>query len=76
MLNVKVVAFILGILLILEGAFMFLAAPVSLLYSDSDGWLIVLSSLITVAAGFTLWIVFRKCSKNVGKREGYMIVSF
>jgi len=32
MVNFRVVAFILGVLLILEGAFMLLAAPVSLYY--------------------------------------------
>lgn len=76
MVNIKVVAFILGVLLILEGAFMLLAAPVSFLYGDADYWHIVVSAFITAATGITLWAVFKNCSKNVGKREGYMIVSF
>lgn len=76
MVNIKVVAFILGVLLILEGAFMFLAAPISFLYGHTDVWLIAISALITASIGIILWAVFRNCSKNVGKREGYMIVSF
>lgn len=76
MVNIKVVAFILGVLLIIEGAFMLLAAPISYLYGHTDVWLIGLSALITALTGFILWAVFRNCSKNVGKREGYMIVSF
>ncbi len=76
MVNIKVVAFILGVLLILEGAFMLLAAPVSYLYGDPDFWLIALSSILTALTGFILWFIFRNCSKTVGKREGYMIVSF
>ena len=76
MVNFKVVAFILGVLLIIEAAFMFLAAPVSLAYGDSDFWLITLSAAVTAIIGILLWILFRKCSKNLGKREGYMIVSF
>lgn len=76
MVNIKVVVFILGVLLILEGAFMLFAAPVSLLYGDSDALLIAVSALITAVTGVILWAVFRSCSKNVGKREGYMIVSF
>ncbi|MBA7533234.1 Trk system potassium uptake protein TrkH [subsurface metagenome] len=75
MINFRVVAFILGVLLILEGAFMFLAAPVSILYGDNDALYIFLSSFFTAFAGFLLWATFRKCNKNVGKREGYIIVS-
>ncbi len=75
MINVRVVAFILGVLLILEGAFMFLAAPVSIVYGDNDALYILLSSLTTALAGFLLWITFRNCNKNIGKREGYLIVS-
>ena len=75
MVNFRVVAFVLGILLILEGAFMLLAAPVSLYFEDTDALYIFLSSFLTAFAGFLLWAIFRNCSKNVGKREGYLIVS-
>lgn len=75
MVNIRIIAFILGILLILEGAFMLIAAPVSILYGDSDAVYLMLSSFITAIAGFLLWIIFRKCDKNIGKREGFIIVS-
>jgi trk system potassium uptake protein len=74
-INLKVVAFILSVLLLLEGVFMSLAASVSLLYGDKDTLTIFLSSLITALTGFILWLIFRKCDKNIGRREGYLIVS-
>ena len=75
MVNIKVVAFILGILLILEGAFMLIAAPISFFYGDTDALYILVSSFLTFLTGFILWGVFRTSNKNVGKREGYIIVS-
>ena len=75
MVNFRVVAFVLGILLILEGAFMLTAAPVSMYFGDADALYIFLASFITAFSGFLLWAIFRNCNKNVGKREGYLIVS-
>ncbi len=75
MINVRVVVFILGILLVLEGAFMALAAPFSFLYGDSDALLILVSAFLTALTGFILWAAFRNCPKGVGKREGYLVVS-
>ena len=75
MINIKIIILVLGILLILEGVFMALAAPVSMIYGDPDAIYILISSLITTITGFLLWIVFRKCKKNLGKREGFTIVT-
>lgn len=75
MVNFRIVAFVLGVLLILEGAFMLLAAPVSLYYGHDDALYIFLASFFTAFVGFLLWAIFRNCNKNVGKREGYLIVS-
>ena len=75
MVNLKVVAFVLSILLVIEGAFMALAAPISLIYGDQDAIYIFVSAFMTALAGFILWAIFRSCDKNIGKREGYIIVS-
>ncbi len=75
MINFKVVGFILGVLLIIEGICMLLAAPVSLLYGNADWLYIFVSSFITSFVGFILWAGFRTCNKSVGKREGYLIVT-
>ncbi len=75
MINIRVISFIAGILLILEGAFMLIAAPISVIYGDPDALYILLSACITLIAGLLLWVIFRKSKKNVGKREGFTIVS-
>jgi trk system potassium uptake protein TrkH len=75
MINFKVTGFILGILLVLEGCFMALAAPVSAIYGDNDYYTILLSACITIGTGLILWLLFRNSSRMVGKREGYLIVT-
>ncbi len=75
MINFKVVGFIMGVLLVLEGAFMLIAAPVSGLHGDADWIYIFLSAFITLLTGFILWAYFRTGNKSVGKREGYLIVT-
>lgn len=76
MINLKVTGFILGMLLILEGAFLLTAIPVSLLFGDTDSIYLFLSAFLILLAGFILCVSFRSCNKSVGKREGYIIVSF
>jgi trk system potassium uptake protein len=76
MVNFRVIGFILGILLIIEGAFMFISAPISAYYGDNDWIFIFLSAFLTSLSGFFLWAVFRTANKTVGKREGYLIVTF
>lgn len=75
MINFKVVGFILGVLLIIEGIFILLCVPVSLYYGEAEWLYILLAAFITSLVGFVLWAAFRKCGKSVGKREGYLIVT-
>ncbi|NBC83838.1 MAG: TrkH family potassium uptake protein [Bacteroidetes bacterium] len=75
MVNFRVVTYILGFLLFIEGLFMMLAAPVSLIYDNSDAETIFYCSLLTVFIGLSFFLWNRKCTKNIGKREGYLIVT-
>ncbi|HJX72418.1 MAG TPA: TrkH family potassium uptake protein [Bacteroidales bacterium] len=75
MINYRVVGFILGILLLIEGLFMLLSVPVSLIYREGDSLPILVSSAITFFAGVLLFLFFRKADMNIGKREGFIIVS-
>src|SRR4030042_2256200 len=75
MINYRVVGFILGILLLIEGLFMLLSVPVSLIYHEGDSLPILVSSAITFFTGVLLFLLFRKTDMNIGKREGYIIVS-
>jgi len=74
-MNYKVIGFILGILLMIEGSFMLLSVPVSAFYGEGDILPILISCLITLFAGALLFLVFRKSDKSIGRREGYIIVS-
>ncbi|MBN2612892.1 MAG: TrkH family potassium uptake protein [Bacteroidales bacterium] len=75
MINLKIVGFVLGILLIIEGFFMLFSVPVSLIYKEPDFWQITLACLITIGVGAALFFIYRKSSKDIGTREGYIIVS-
>jgi len=55
---------------------MLTALPFSLYYGDRDTQPIVLSSLITIVAGVSLWLGFRSTSDELRAREGFAIVTF
>lgn len=75
MINYKVLGFVLGVMLIIEGFFMLLATPVSLIYGEGEWLYIFTSAFITIFCGFLLWAGFRTYDKAVAKREGYLIVA-
>ncbi|MCF8369890.1 MAG: TrkH family potassium uptake protein [Bacteroidales bacterium] len=74
-LNWKIVVQILGVLLILEGIFMFTGIPFSLYYCEKKCVSLLYSGIITSLSGATLWFITRKANRNIGKREGFIIVS-
>ena len=75
-MNYKVVLYIIGLLLILTGIFMMLGIPFSIYYGSNDILYLVISGFITIFCGLILFLLFRKGdTKNIGKREGYLIVS-
>lgn len=55
---------------------MSLAAPVSFFYGDNDAGIILLSACLTTAVGLLLFLANRSSGKGIGKREGYLIVTF
>ena len=75
MINYRIIVQILGILLILEGFFILLSAFVAWLYPEGGELPMVVSAGITTAAGTIAWLSTRNCKRDLGKREGYFIVS-
>lgn len=74
--NIKVIADILGILLLINGGFMALCLPVSLYYGEQDWVALLTASLITLASGFSLRLITRKNqNKELKKKDGYIIVT-
>ncbi len=77
-INYKLILRIIGFILMIEGVFMFLGLPFSWYYCGFECFSLLYSGLITVGVGILLYFGLngKKISSNIGKREGYLIVSF
>ncbi len=76
MLNKKFVINIIGLVLVFEAFFMLISAFVSAIYGESDLIPLLLSTLITFVIGGGAWFFSRNASKDLGKGEGFIVVSF
>lgn len=65
-----------GLLLLVNGAFMSTASFVSWYYDDGVWLDISLASLITIMSGILLMFFTRGHSKELRQREGYLVVTF
>lgn len=75
LINIPIVLRVLSFLLIVEGAFM-LSGLGFAYYYDEHIWPLLLSGIITGSTGLITWLTTQKNGrKNIGKREGYLIVS-
>ncbi|MFW6018973.1 MAG: TrkH family potassium uptake protein [Bacteroidales bacterium] len=76
-LNIKVIRRVLGSLVMIEGGFMLTALGFSWYYGAEDFNALLYSALITIIAGFIIRLYSKSNDRNgIGKREGYVIVSF
>ncbi len=75
-IKIGLVVRIIGFLLVIEGLFMLTALPFTFLYCDSSCMAIPLSAAITIGVGAIAWLWNRKSEKQVGMRDGYVIVTF
>jgi len=75
MLNHRTIVRIIGVILITEGFFMWLAIPVSLIFGEKDFLQFLLSGAITVALGMVGYLPVRKTDLMVNRRDGYVIVT-
>ncbi|MGE0089395.1 MAG: TrkH family potassium uptake protein [Bacteroidales bacterium] len=62
-------------LLIIEGVFLLLSTLVAFYYNENDLFPLFISSLICIIFGGLSWFFTRNTKKDIGKREGYVIVS-
>lgn len=74
-LNLKIIISILGLTSMMNGLFMLIAVPFSVYHNEPEQWGILTAGITTISLGFLLWIFNRKAKKNLGKKEGYMIVT-
>ncbi|PLX14227.1 MAG: potassium transporter [Marinilabiliales bacterium] len=64
-----------GLLLLIEGFFIGVSSLVSLYYGEYDFNSLILTSAICILCGISLILLTNKAEKNIGKRDGYIIVS-
>ncbi len=75
-MNVKIIIRVLGFLILVEGVAMLLALAVSLIYGENDSTAIAISSGISILLGGVIALLTQKAKKDIGKREGFIIVAF
>ncbi len=75
MINKKVIIHLMGLLLIIEGVFLFISSLVAWGYGGFDFPALLLSAAISVGVGAFLWVSTKNAKKTIAKREGYIIVS-
>lgn len=74
-MNIKIILRVIGLLMFVEGAFMLLPLVISVLYKENDTFGFAISSAINLLiGGLIIWLT-RKASHDIGKREGFIIVS-
>ncbi|MCU4154526.1 TrkH family potassium uptake protein [Carboxylicivirga sp. A043] len=75
MLNFRFIAKVLGHILVALSLFLFASAGVSLLYGEGDFYAHIFSALVCLVPGGIASWVWRKVPKEIGRREGFVIVS-
>ena len=75
-LNYKIIFHFFGLLLLFNGGFMLLSSLVSLVYKDGVTFDLFLSGIVTLIVGAFLMVLTRNHSKEMNKREGYIVVTF
>ncbi len=74
-MNSKIILRVIGLLMFVEGAFMLLPMIISLIYGENDTMGFAFSSGINVLVGAAIIWLTRKASRDIGKREGFIIVA-
>mgnify|MGYP003566079436 CR=1 FL=1 len=69
MINFKVIIYLLGFLVLIEGIFMLICAPISAYHQDSDYGSILVSGIITIIVGAIAFFSTRSTEKTVGNRD-------
>lgn len=75
-LNVRIIFHLMGLLLVVNGGFMLLASICSFAYADGAGVDMVLAGVSTLLIGGLMMYATKNHKKELGKRDGYIIVTF
>lgn len=75
-LNYKIIFYFLGSLLLFNGGFMLISTLISLIYKDGVTLELAISSITNLILGTIVMFFTRKHTKEINKREGYIVVTF
>jgi len=75
-INFNIIFRVLGSLLFIEAFFLFLSLLVSLFYKEDDKTAFIITIGIASFLGLFSRLLTKNSKKDIGKREGYIIVSF
>lgn len=71
----KAIIHVLATLMLLNGVFMAFCLPVSWYFGEDDFYALLMSSVLAGNFGLIIMFLSRKSAKEVGRREGYIIVT-
>jgi trk system potassium uptake protein len=75
-IDLKQIAYLTSVFLVIEGLFMLLGLPFSFYYQDKDALALFYSFLITSGIGGITWYFTRDRAKShINKREGFLVVT-
>ncbi|MDA9335649.1 TrkH family potassium uptake protein, partial [Flavobacteriaceae bacterium] len=75
-LNYKIIFYFFGLLLLFNGGFMLLAALLSFFYKDGATFDLFLAGISVLAFGVMSMLCTKNHTKEMNKREGYLVVAF
>ncbi len=73
-INLKIIIYFLGFLLIINGGFMFISAFLSFIYADGITGSLILSGVLVSVVGLLMLFLNKNHDKQINKREGYLVV--
>ena len=74
-INIPVLLRIMGLLLIIEAAFLLVPLATCLIYGESDWRAFLFTFAVTVATGSVMAFAIRPTSSAMGKREGFLLTA-
>ncbi len=75
MIHFRIVLMVLGMLLGVESIFLLLSAGIAIYYSGNDIVSLLATSGICISTGLLLFLLNRKATRSVAKKEAYLIVA-
>ena len=73
-MNIRFILYILGVLLCFLGVLLLFPTAMAIIYSEHDLLNMLYSAATAFSIGGAFWYINKNCSKEIGKREGFIIV--